>query len=66
MHSLTLLISPFLFICYYPPVLGPLEWYTTPTLNTALLTSSRAGADLGRTWDVESDALIVRLLQLLY
>ena len=31
------------------PVLGPLERYMTPTLDTALLSSSRAGADLGRT-----------------
>ena len=33
------------------PVLGPLEWYMTPTLDTALLYSSRAGSDLGRTSD---------------
>ena len=31
------------------PVLGPLERYMTPTLDTALLSSSRAGTDLGRT-----------------
>ena len=30
-----------------PPVLGLLERYMTPTLDTALLISSRAGADLG-------------------
>ena len=36
------------------PVLGLLERYMTPTLST-LLSSSRAGADLGRTTDVESD-----------
>ena len=35
------------------PVLGPLEQYMTPTLDSALLISSRAGADLGR--------LIIRL-----
>ena len=29
------------------PVLGPLERYATPTLDAALLISSRAGADLG-------------------
>ena len=28
------------------PVLGPLERYMTPTLDSALPTSSRAGADL--------------------
>ena len=39
------------------PVLGPLERYMTPTLDVALLSSSRAGADLGRTSDVESDIL---------
>ena len=33
------------------PVLGPLERYMTPTLDTALLCSSRAGSDLGRTSD---------------
>ena len=36
-------------------MLGPLERYMTPTLDAALLSSSRAGADLGRTSDVESD-----------
>ena len=30
------------------PVLGPLDRYMTPTLDVALLSSSRAGADLGR------------------
>ena len=29
------------------PVLGPLERYMTPTLDAALLCSSRAGSDLG-------------------
>ena len=29
------------------PVLGPLEWYLMPTLDAALLISSRVGADLG-------------------
>ena len=38
------------------PVLGPLERYMTPTLDAALLISSRAGTDLGLTSDVESDA----------
>ena len=33
------------------PVLGPLEQYVTPTLDTALLISSRVGADLGRMSD---------------
>ena len=30
-------------------VLGPLERYMTPTLDTALLSSSRARTDLGQT-----------------
>ena len=30
------------------PVLGPLERYCEPTLDAALLSSSRVGADLGR------------------
>ena len=33
------------------PVLGSLERYMTPTLDTALLISSRAGTDLGLTSD---------------
>ena len=33
------------------PVLGLLERYKTPTLDSALFISSRAGADLGRTSD---------------
>ena len=33
------------------PVLGLLEQYMTPTLDAALLCSSRAGADLGRKSD---------------
>ena len=38
-------------------MLGPLERYTTPILDTALLISSRVGADLGQTSDrLESDA----------
>ena len=45
-----------IFFCIPPPpgllpVLGLLEWYMTPTLDSALLISSRAGADLGRTSD---------------
>ena len=44
------------FFCIPPPpgllpVLGPLERYMTPTLDSALLVSSRAGADLGRPSD---------------
>ena len=43
-----------IFFCIRPPpellpVLGPLERYMTPTLDAALLYSSRAGSDLGRT-----------------
>ena len=46
----------FNFFCIRPPlellpILGPLERYVTPTLDTALLCSSRAGSDLGRTLD---------------
>ena len=37
-------------------MLGPLEQYMTPTLDAALLSSSRVGADLGPTLDIESDA----------
>ena len=33
------------------PVLGLLERYMTPTLDVALLCSSRAGSDLGQTSD---------------
>ena len=33
------------------PVLGRLKLYMTPTLDAALLCSSRAGSDLGRTSD---------------
>ena len=33
------------------PVLGLLERYMTPTLDAALLYSSRAGSDLGQTSD---------------
>ena len=33
------------------PVLGPLEQYMMPTLDLALIISSRAGADLGRMSD---------------
>ena len=44
------------FFCIRPslellPVLGLLEQYMTPTLDTALLCSSRAGYDLGRKSD---------------
>ena len=45
-------MKDFFFIIRPPPellpVLGPLEQYVMPTLNTALLCSSRAGSDLGR------------------
>ena len=34
------------------PMLGPLERYMTPTLDTALLYSSRMGSDLGRTLSI--------------
>ena len=47
---------------YLAPVLGPLNWYSTPTLDAALLCmvhregvttiSSRAVTDLGRTFTV--------------
>ena len=47
------------------PVLEPLERYMTPTLDVALLSSSRAGADLGQTSNVES-VIITRLSQSLY
>ena len=33
------------------PVLGPLEGYVTPTLDTALLCSSKVGSGLGRMLD---------------
>ena len=33
------------------PVLGPCEWYMTPTLDRALLISSRAGTDPGLSSD---------------
>ena len=45
----------FLFFCIHPPellpVLGPLERYLTPTLDAALLCSSRASSDLGHMAD---------------
>ena len=46
----------FLFFCIRPPpgllpVLGQLERYMTPTLDSALLISSWVGADLGKTSD---------------
>ena len=48
-----------LLVCFFSirsppgllPVLGPLERYMTPTLDSALLCSSKAGADLGRASD---------------
>ena len=40
-------------------MLGSLERYMTPTLDTALLISYRAGVDLGQTSDrLESDAFL--------
>ena len=43
----------FFFRIHPPPglltLLGPLEWYMTLTLDSALLISSRTGADLGQT-----------------
>ena len=49
----------YIFFCFsiHPPpellpVLGPLELYMTPTLDVALLCSSRAGSDLGRKSDL--------------
>ena len=36
-------------------MLEPLERYMTHTLNAALLSSSKEGADLGQMSDVESD-----------
>ena len=46
----TMLVSgSFFLVSGLLPVLGPLEQYMTPTLDAALLSSSRAGADLGRT-----------------
>ena len=38
-------------------MLGPLEQYMTPTLDAALLISSWAGADLGRTSDRLNDGV---------
>ena len=44
------------FFTFCPPpglllMLGPLERYMTPTLDTAMLYSSRVGSDLGHTSD---------------
>ena len=52
----TLVVGQGNFFCICPPpellpVLGPLERYRTPTLDTALLCSSRAGSDLGQRSD---------------
>ena len=51
-----LLYFLYIFFCVHPPpellpVLGPLEWYMKPKLGAALLDSSRADSDLGRTLD---------------
>ena len=57
-NFMQILILSFFFSIRLPPgllpVLGLLERYMTPTLDAALLSSSRAGANLGRTSDVES------------
>ena len=42
------------------PVLGPLERYMMPTLVVALLYSSRAGSDLGRSLDRFEELCILR------
>ena len=55
----------FFSICHPPgllPVLRPLEWYMTPTLDGALLSSSRAGADMGRT--IDNLSITERLIRL--
>ena len=48
------------FFCIRPPPgllrVGTAGTVQTPTLDLALLSSSRAGADLGRPLDVEYDA----------
>ena len=44
------------------PVLGPLERYMTPTLDTALLCSSRAGSDLSCTSDWSEEVINEPLL----
>ena len=52
----------FFGICPPPellPVLGPCEWYMTPTRDAALLISSRAGTDLG----LLSDSGVLMLLE---
>ena len=65
MHSLHFYsIENKFFIIIRPPpgllsVLGPQELYMTPTLDSARLTSSRAGADLGRTSDRLSNHSLV-------
>ena len=43
------------------PVLGSLERYMTPTLDSAVLISSRAGADLGRMYKVHCNLVIFNL-----
>ena len=54
--------TPGIVFFKYPPSSGiaPCVWTAgtvqTPTLDAAQLSSSRAGADLGRTSDIESDA----------
>ena len=41
------------------PVSGLLEQYMTPTLDSALLCSSRAGSDLGRVSGLVCEALSI-------
>ena len=43
-------------------MLGPLEWYMTPTIDAALFSRSKAGADLGRTSDINSKAFPITIL----
>ena len=50
------LVDSSYFFCTCPPpellpMLGPLEWYMMPTLDVALLCSSRVASDLGHTLD---------------
>ena len=54
------------FFSFHPPlalllVLGLLEQYMTPTLDSTLLISSRAGADLGWTLDRLRSNIVVAL-----
>ena len=44
-------------------MLGPLEQYVTPTLDAALLISSRAGADLGQISDRKKGEKVKNVMQ---